>query len=127
MSPSAYCEAKGSKCDCPMNQPEAFKNRSTTTKSHESSNKEEGGGFNFLENLHIFGGAVSQNICKDGDTSWYCGLSRVYSAVFMIIALIVVLFVLLYLFRTFILPLLNYLNYPGFRKNIKSKSSSGKK
>ena len=124
MSPSAYCETKGPKCDCPINQLEAFKNISTTTKSHELSNKGEESGFNFLENLHIIGGAVSQNICKEGDTSWYCGLSRVYSAVFMIIALIVVLFVLLYLFRTFVVPLLIYLKYPGYRKNIKSKSIS---
>ena len=127
MSPSAYCEKKGSKCDCPMNQSEAFKNRSTTTKSHEPSNKEEGGGFNFLENLHLFGGAIAQNICKEDDTSWYCGLSRVYSAVFMIIALLIVLFLLLYLFRTFVVPLLSYLKYPGFRKNSTSKSSSRKK
>lgn len=122
MTPSAYCEKKGLKCDCPMNQPEAFKNRSTPTKSHNSSNEQESGsGFNFLENLHLVGGAVSQNICKEGDNSWYCGLSRVYSAVFMIIALIVVLFVIVYLFRTFVVPLL------GFGKKIRSKSSSSRK
>ena len=122
MKPSAYCEKKGSKCDCPMNQPEAFNNRSTPSKSHNSSNKEgSGSGFNFLENLHVVGGAVSQNICKEGDTSWYCGLSRVYSAVFMIIALLVVLFVVVYLFRTFVVPLL------GFSQKIRNKSSSCKK
>lgn len=122
MKPSTYCEKKGSKCDCPMNQPEAFKNRSTTTKSHSSSNEQgSSSGFNFLENIHLVGGAVSQNICKEGDNSWYCGLSRVYSAVFMIIALIVVIFAVVYLFRTFIAPLL------GFGKKLRSKSSSGRK
>lgn len=100
---------------------ENFRNKSTTSKSHESSNKQEGTGFNFLENLHLVGGAVSQNICKDNDTSWYCGLSRVYSAVFMVIALIVVLFVVVYLFRTFVVPLL------GFGKKITSKSSARKR
>ena len=118
MNSSAYCEKKGSKCDCPQSEP--FKNKSSTTKSHESSNK-EGTGFNILENLHLVGGAVSQNICKEGDTSWYCGLSRVYSAVFMIIALLVILFVVVYLFRTFIAPLL------GFGKKFRSKSSSRRK
>lgn len=103
----SYCPTKGQECDCK----ESFRNKST------KSNK-EGGGFNFLENLHLFGGAVSQNICKEGDTSWFCGLSRVYSAVFMIIALLVVLFVVIYLFRTFVLPFL------GFQKNFKLKSSS---
>lgn len=118
MNPSAYCEKKGQHCDCQEN----FRNKSTTSKSHESSNKEgTGDGFNFLENLHLVGGSVSQNICKEGDNSWYCGLSRVYSAVFMIIALIVVLFVVVYLFRTFIAPLL------GFGKKITSKSSARKR
>jgi hypothetical protein len=112
----SYCKTKGQECDCK----ESFKNKSLTTKSHESSNK-EGTGFNFLENLHLVGGAVSQNICKEGDTSWYCRLSRAYSAVFMIIALLVILFVVVYLFRTFVVPLL------GFGKKFRSKSSSRRK
>jgi len=118
MSPTAYCATKGSDCTCD----EPFRNKSTTSKPHNSSNEEKSGsGFNFLENLHLVGGAVSQNICKEGDNSWYCGLSRVYSAVFMIIALIVVLFVIVYLFRTFVVPLL------GFGKKIRNKSSSSRK
>tara|TARA_B110000027_G_C16049363_1_gene269224 strand:- start:458 stop:829 length:372 start_codon:yes stop_codon:yes gene_type:complete len=104
-SPGGYCQKKGQHCDCLNNEnkdTENFRNRSRSSKSIESKSS----GFNFLENIHLFGGAVSQNICKEGDNSWYCGLSRVYSAVFMIIALIVVLFIVLYLFRTFVLPLL---------------------
>jgi hypothetical protein len=97
-SPSGYCQKKGQHCDCLNNETkdtENFRNRSRSSKSIESKSS----GFNFLENIHLFGGAVSQNICKEGDNSWYCGLSRVYSAVFMIIALIVVLFIVLYLFK----------------------------
>ena len=118
MTQTAYCE-KGSKCDCLEKEP--FKNKSTTSKSHESSNKQEGTGFNFLENLHLVGGAVTQNICKEDDNSWFCELSRIYSAVFMVIALLVVLFVVVYLFRTFVVPLL------GFDKKINSKSSARKR
>lgn len=97
------------KCGCEGSDEcnkEKFTNKRSTTKNTSEST----GGFNFLENLHLFGGAISQNICKDDDHSWYCGLSRTYSSVIMIIGLLIFLFIIFNIFRMFITPVTNNLS-----------------
>lgn len=102
MNPSAYCEKKGSKCDC--FEKENFKNKSSSkSKSSKTSNSNKQS-FNFLENIHLFGGSVAQNICKEGDNSWYCGLSRFYSSVIMILSLIAIIFFIYMITKYMILP-----------------------
>ena len=92
-------------CDGTCGCEEEFTNKHNTKKNTSESN----GNFNFLENLHLFGGAISQNICKDDDHSWYCGLSRTYSSVIMIIGLLILLFIVFNIFRMFITPVTNNL------------------
>ena len=101
MNSSPYCLKKGYNCDCL--QKENFKNKSK--KTSESNNHEDS--FNFLENIHLVGGSVAQNICKKDDNSWYCGLSRFYSSVVMILSLIAIIFFIYMIFKYMVFPAFN--------------------
>ena len=100
----------GNKCET-----ENFTSKHNNKKNALESNES----FNFLENLHLFGGAISQNICKDDDHSWYCGLSRTYSSAIMIIGLLILLFIVFNIFRIFITPITNNLSIKKKLKKIK--------
>ena len=57
---------------------------------------QSGGNGNFLSNLHLVGGSVGVNQCKSDDNSWYCQLSRGYSALIMVISIVAICGVLYY-------------------------------
>lgn len=63
---------------------------------------QSGGNGNFLSNLHLVGGSVGVNQCKSDDNSWYCQLSRGYSALIMVISIVAICGVLYYLAKTFL-------------------------
>ena len=63
------------------------------------------GALGLLSNLHIFGGAVGVNECKSGDDSWYCNLSKGYSAFIMILSIIGILAAIYFVGRYFLMPI----------------------
>lgn len=78
--------------------------------SHSSPNIGEGasagaGALGFLSNLHMVGGAVGVNECKSGDDSWYCNLSKGYSAFMMILSIIGILVAIYFVGRYFLIPM----------------------
>ena len=106
-------------CDRTGGCEEKFTNKQNNENNQKNKLKTNGS-FNFLENLHLFGGSISQNICKDDDHSWYCDLSRTYSSVIMIIGLLILLFIVFNIFRMFITPVTNNLPIKKLRSR-KSK------
>lgn len=109
------------KCGCDESKDcdkEEFINKHNSKKNISESNEN----FNLLENLHLFGGAISQNICKDDDHSWYCGLSRTYSSAIMIIGLLILLFIVFNIFRMFIAPVTKSLSKKKIMKTKRHKN-----
>ena len=63
------------------------------------------GALGLLSNLHMVGGSVGVNECKSGDDSWYCNLSKGYSAFMMILSLIGILAAIYFVVRYFLMPM----------------------
>ena len=76
--------------------------------SHSSPNIGQGAGagaLGLLSNLHMIGGAVGINECKSDDDSWYCNLSKGYSAFIMILSIIGILAAIYFVGRYFLIPM----------------------
>ena len=52
--------------------------------------------------LGLVGGAIGFNQCSTEDDSWYCNLSRVYSAITMIIGILIIISLIYYFAKLFL-------------------------
>ena len=57
---------------------------------------------NIFSNFHF--GVFGVNECKTNDDTWYCNLSRFFSAVMMILILLAILGFIFYLIQIYVLP-----------------------
>ena len=90
---------------------------------HSSPNIGAGAGaMGLLSNLHMVGGAIGVNECKSGDDSWYCNLSKGYSAFMMILSIIGILAAIYFVGRYFLMPMF----FPQ-KGESKSQSRGGKR
>ena len=69
-------------------------------KLSKGSGRPENGGI--FSNFGLIGGAVGVNQCDTEDDTWYCQLSRGYSALMMIISILVMCALIYYFAKMFI-------------------------
>ena len=55
-----------------------------------------------LPDIGLVGGVVGVNHCSTEDDSWYCNLSRVYSAITMIIGILIIISLIYYFAKLFL-------------------------